>query len=355
MGLTLSDVITSTPSAWGAANAASAAVVYPLAAFVAVPLVTVVSDPAQIWHAGQRYGHVAECIRTASSEISQAVDRHASADHWREEGRNAFVANRVTPYQDTLGQAAGMYDNVRDTLWGCAIGYTVAGLSSAVIGSAVLSYVAGLLAAAVVPGVDVAATYVANARMVEASQVVRTLISGLAKINGVSWSILGRITAEIGALPIVTTVGTGVSGYYIGASAEPSFEKTQTTLNWPRQLKAGAAVPPGYRAPSAADQDAIKKITPASITALGRDLDRGPAKTLADAYDQAQGNDVGYPGFGVVGLHLAHAHSVMRHHAAQQLAACRDTPGTWLPGLRTCSDTWVFAEQAGVDATKHDK
>ncbi|GAA4505071.1 hypothetical protein GCM10023191_060310 [Actinoallomurus oryzae] len=350
MGITASDVITSMPSVWGATDAASAASVYPLAAFVAVPLAAVVSDPAQMWHAGKRYGTVAEHIRTASSEISQAVDRHASADHWREKGRDAFVANRVKPYQDTLDQAAKMYDNVHDTLLGCAVGYTMAGLASAVIGAAVLNYVASLLAAAAVPGANVATTFVANERMLNASQVVRDLISGLAKVNDVAGSIIGRITAEIKALPALTGAGAGLSGYYIGARAEPAFEKTQTTLHWPRRLKPGEALPTGYRAASAADQDAIKKIDPASITALGRDLDRGAAKTLADAYDQAQGNDVGYPGFGLVGLHLAHAHSVMREHAAQQLAACRDTPGAWLPGLRTNAGNWVFAEQANVAA-----
>ncbi|MGI5231923.1 hypothetical protein [Actinoallomurus sp. CA-142502] len=353
MGLTVSDVITSAPSTWGAANAASAAIVYPLAAFVAVPLATLVSDPAQMWHAGQRYGEVADRLRTASSEVSQAVERHASADHWKEKGKDAFIANRVKPYQDTLGAAADMYDNVRDTLWGCAVGYTVAGMASAVIGSALLNFVAAKLAAAVVPAVDVAAEYVANRLMVQAAQTVRALIKGLAAINGVAIKIIGDVSSV--KLLLATGAGSLMSGTYIGAAAAPSFESTQTTLTWPRRLASGEAVPAGYHAPSAADENAIRNIEPASLTALSKDLDRNAAKTLAGAYDHAQGNDVGYPGFGLVGLHLAHAHSVMREHAAQQLAACRDEPGTWLPGLRSNSGVWVCADQASADAAKHVK
>jgi hypothetical protein len=357
MGTTVSDVITSAPSAWGAANAMSAAVVFPLAAIAAVPLAALVSDPAQMWHAADRYGDVAGHIRSASAEITRAVARHADADHWSEQGKNAFMTTRVTPYRDTLDQAAVMFDDIRDTLRGCAVAYTGVGLASAVIGSVVLSSVANMLALAVVPGVNATATYVANVRMVEAGQFVRTLIAGLAKVNGVSAAIFARATAQLGSskavLSALTAGGTVLGGYYIGGRAAPSFTKTETVLNWPRQLPPGASMPHGYRAASGAEKDAIKKIAPASITALGKDLDVSAGETLGAAYDQARGNDVGYPGFGVVGLHVAHGHTEMRDHAAEQLAACRDTPGSWLPGLKTNADNWIFAEQASEKATQH--
>jgi hypothetical protein len=359
MGMTAADVVTSAPSVWGATNAASAAVVYPLATLVAVPLALVVSDPAQMWHAADRYDGVAGRIRTASTEITQAVTRHASADKWSEKGKNAFVANRVKPYQATLEQAALMYENCGSTLRGCAIGYTAAGLSSAVIGSAMLGYVATLLAAAAVPGVNATATYVANERMVEALEVVRGLIRGLAKVNGLAGSIIEALTARFGglrvALPVLAGGGGALGGYHIGAKDVPAFDATRTTLHWPQQVTPGSAAPAGYHAPSAADENAIRSIEPASIKALGKDLDTGAAKTLAGAYDEACGNEVGYPGFGVVGLAVGHAHSRMRDHAARQLAACRDTPGTWLPGLRSTADNWVWAEQASADAARHGR
>jgi hypothetical protein len=46
-------------------------------------------------------------------------------------------------------------------------------------------------------------------------------------------------------------------------------------------------------------------------------------------------------------------HSRLRDHARDQLAACRDTLGSWLPGLRTSAGNWVFAEQADTAATRH--
>jgi hypothetical protein len=359
MGMTVSDMVTSAPSVWGATNAAAAAVVYPPAALVALPLAAVVSDPAQMWHAGERYGDVATQIRSASAEMTEAVTRHAGADHWSERGRNAFIATRVTPYQNNLEQAAAMYDDIQSTLRGCATAYVGAGLSSGVIGATVLSYVSALLALGAVPGANVAWAATANARILTVLRVARSLVDGLAKVNRLAGGIVGRLTAEFGALnvvlPTLTVGGAAVSGYYITGSAGKSFARTQTTLHWPRQLPTGAAMPAGYRAPGAADKDAIKKIEPESIKALGKDLDIGAAETLGKAYDQARGNDVGYPGFGFIGIHLAQAHTVMRDHAAQQLAASRDTPGTWLPGLRTNADNWIFAEQANVDATKHPR
>jgi hypothetical protein len=373
MGMTVSDMVTSVPSVYGATTSARAAVVAaraapftwtaalvsPVAALVAVSLAATVSDPAQMWHAGERYGDVATHIRAASSEMTGAVARHAGTDNWSERGKDAFVATRVTPYQNNLKQAAAMYDDIKRTIQGCAIAYGGAGISSALIGAAALNLVASLVATAGVPGANVPAAVAANAGLAQATKVARALMDGLTKVNSFAEKILIDLFARFRSLQVlVPVVGVGsMAGEinYLKGDADRAFEGTQTTLNWPRQLPAGAAMPAGYRAAGAADKDAIKKIRPESIKALGKDLDAGAAETLGTAYEQARGNDVGYPGFGAVGLHLAHAHSVLRDHAAQQLAASRDTPGTWLPGLRTNADNWIFAEQANVDATKHPR
>lgn len=359
MGVTISDVVTSAPSMWGAANAVSASYVFPLAAFVAVPLVAVVSDPAQMWHAGDRYGRVAGHLRSAREEIGRVVARHADADHWAERGKDAFLANRVKPYQAALEQAAGMYDDMDHTLKGCAIAYSIVGLSSAAIGSAVLSYVAELLAMAVMPGVNATATVVGNARMLQAGELARAVIGGLAKTNGVVAAILSRLTSEAiaakGVQAGLGAAGMALGGFYVGGRGAPSFHAAETTVNWPKQVPAGAGLPEGYRAPSAADQAAIRNIDPDSIKTLGKELERSVGGVLGAAYDQACGNDVGYPGFGLIGLHLAHAHAQMRSHGAQQLAACRDTPGTWLPGLTATAGNWAFAEQANAGNARHAK
>jgi hypothetical protein len=353
MGVAPSDVITSAPSVWGAANASSAAVVFPLAAPVALALGALVSDPAQIWHAGDRYGSVAERVRSANTLVGEAVSGRADADRWTERGRDAFMAARVRPYQETLGQAAEMYDAMDAALKATAVAYTAVGLSSATIGAALVRYVAPLLAAAVVPALNVQATYVANARMLEARRVVRKLVAGLAKTNGAAAVLLSGVAARLGvSRAVLAGLGTlgagGLGGFQIGARAAPAFDEAATPLEWPRRHGKGA-VPGGFQAPTAAQRAGMRSIHPDSVRALGEDLDAGPGRILDAAYEDARGIEVGFPGFGAAGIHLFHAHGEMRDGAVRQLAAGRDVPGAWLPGLRTTADNWVFAERANTD------
>lgn len=116
MGVEFGDVVTSAPSVWGAMNASSAAIVLPLAWPVAILLGTLVSDPAQMWHAGERYDAIATHVRAATTQMTEAVNRRADADHWAEEGRNAFVATRVRPYQQRLKRTAARYDDIKGAL-----------------------------------------------------------------------------------------------------------------------------------------------------------------------------------------------------------------------------------------------
>ncbi|MBG0815471.1 hypothetical protein [Planomonospora sp. ID82291] len=356
MGVAPSDVITSVPSVWGAANASSAAVVFPPAVPVALALGTLVSDPAQIWHAGDRYGSVAERVRSANALVGEAVNGRADADRWTEGGRDAFMAARVRPYQETLTQAADMYDGMDAALKATALAYTFVGLSSAVVGAALVRYVAPLLAAAVVPPLKAQATYVANARMVEARAAVRTLIAGLAKTNGSAAALLSAAAVRLGAsrdvlagLGVLGTAGlAGLGGYHIGGRAAPALGAAATPLAWPRRIEGGAA-PDGFGVPTAAQRAGMRSIHPDSVKALGEDLDTGPGRILDAAYEDARGVEVGFPGFGVAGIHLFHAHGEMRDGAVRQLAAGRDVPGAWLPGLRTTADNWAFAERANTE------
>ena len=338
MGITASDVITSAPSAWGAANAAAAATFNPWAAAVAVPLAALVSDPAQMWHAGSRYGTVADHLRSAGAEIGAIVTRRADADHWSERGKDAFMHNRVAPYQATLEQAAGLYDRMDHTLKWCAAGYTEVGLLAAALGSATLAVAANFPVAS-------------EAELTMAGAVARTMLGGLAKLNGTGAAFIRELATGLGAVKtagVLTAGGAGLAlSWHEGVAG---FARTRADLRWPKLLPGGARPPGGYQAPRAADGDAIRRIDPASITALGKELETNVGGVLESAYDLACGNDVGYPGFGVVGVGLAHAHAEMRERAAAQLAECRDTPGRWLPGLMTTAGNWVYAAQASTDA-----
>ncbi|WP_449066794.1 hypothetical protein [Planomonospora algeriensis] len=91
-------------------------------------------------------------------------------------------------------------------------------------------------------------------------------------------------------------------------------------------------MPDGFRAPTADQRAGMRSIHPDSIRALGEDLDAGPGRILDAAYEDARGIEVGFPGFGVAGIHLFHAHGEMRDGAVRQLAAGRDVPAPGCPG-----------------------
>ncbi|MFC4534350.1 hypothetical protein [Sphaerisporangium dianthi] len=361
MGATFGDVVTSAPSVWGAANATSAAMVFPLGWPVALTLLALVSDPAQIWHAGDRYAEVAKLVRQAGDQMTDAVVRRAGSDDWSEQGREAFMANRLRPYQVALGQAAGMYDDMDGTLKASAVAYTGLGLSSAIIGSSLLSFVAPYLAAAVVPGVGATATYVANTAMVEAGVVVRTMVAGMAKVNGAVASVLSGLATALGvsqgaltgvSAGVTAVTAGGLGGYQTIFRAAPSMRESVRPVLWPAHVDDGGSPPDGFRGSSAAQLRDLKRIHPRSIEALGRELDAGASKTLDKACELARGNDVGVPGFGGAGVHLAFVCVAMRDGAVRHLMAGRDQPGTWLPALRTVAGNWAYAEAATVEAAK---
>ncbi|WP_248960500.1 hypothetical protein [Sphaerisporangium perillae] len=360
MGVAFSDVVTSAPSAWGASNATAAAWVFPLGWPVAVALMALVSDPAQIWHAADRYGTVARLVRQANDQMTEAVTRRSRADDWTERGRDAFMANRLQPYQAALDEAAGMYDDMDHALKASSVSYTALGLSSATVGAALLSFVAPFLAAAVVPGLNASATYVANTAMVEAGTVVRSMVAGLAKVNGALASVLSGLAVRLGVSEsVILGLGAGTlgaaGGYQTFGRAAPTMRDSVRSVPWPKDLGGESSLPSGYRRATAADLDALKSIRPPSIEALGRDLDLSASESLDEACALAGGNDVGLPGFGGAGVHLAGVCLAMRDSALRHLTAGRDQPGTWLPALRTVAGNWANAEQATVGATGHGR
>ncbi|MFC7383427.1 hypothetical protein [Sphaerisporangium rhizosphaerae] len=362
MGATFADVVTSAPSTWGAANATSAAIVFPLGWPVALLLLSVVSDPAQMWHAGDRYAEVATLVRQAGEQMTDAVTRRAHADHWVEKGRDAFMANRLRPYQTALDQAAGMYDEMDGALKASALSYTGLGMSSAIIGSSLLSFVAPYLAAAVVPGIGASTTYVANKAMVEAGVVVRGMVASMAKVNGTVATMLSGLAVRLGvsqgaltgtAATGTATVAGGIGGYQTIWRAAPTMRESVSPVSWPAHLRDGETPPKGYHGATAVQLGDMKRIDHRSLEALGRDLDASASGTLDRACELARGNEVGVPGFGAAGVHLAYVCAGMRDTAVRHLTAGRDEPGKWLPALRTVADNWAYAEDATVKATRH--
>ncbi|GAA3835431.1 hypothetical protein GCM10022226_66270 [Sphaerisporangium flaviroseum] len=367
MGATPGDFITSAPSVWGASNAALAASVFPPYSSIALVLGAMVSDPAQMWHSAERFEKVAKLVRSANSEMTERVHQHAGS--WDEKGKDAFFATRLRPYQGALEQAADMYDDMASTLRGNALSYSHVGTTSMVLGSMLLNHSAAYVVTRPLPGANVAAQSAASLAAMRAQVAVGRLVEGLKVAN--AWAadlfttaasrlpMLVRLTkaplttgATLAFTGVPAAIWGGSGAFHVAITAAPALEESVRTVPWPKELGAGTAAPQGFRAPTAKQVDDLKRIHPESILALGKDLDTSAAATLGEAYELARTVEVGLPGFGAVGTHLAFAFSAMRNSAAEQLAGSRDEPGTWLPALRTVAGNWVSAEEATMDAVK---
>lgn len=358
MGLT-ADVSTSAPSVYGAACAMSAASLYwPAAALVPI-LGGLVSDPAQIWHLGTRCRHVADRIRAASEEMTAAAKSCADDFHWKEKSKQAFLETRLWPYQDALDEAADNFDSLANTLSLTAVGYTALGLLSAAIGAAVLTTVtSGALAGVVAPEITLAV----NGRLAQIMKVVVSALRRLATWNGKLakaiievlqrlefWKIdpsKGKLALKLGTGGVLAAAEAG--SLIVGARYALTIKDDVDDVRWPERLSAGAAVSKGYETATADQKDALRQIRPESIVELGKRLDATAGVTLDAACREAADLHAGQPGFGGFGQPVAGAFKTARDGAVDQLTEARDTPGTWLPGLRTTAGNWVTAEDHSI-------
>ncbi|MCO5996313.1 hypothetical protein [Actinoallomurus rhizosphaericola] len=342
MGVTAEDVITSAPSSYGALCAVNAASLWWPAALLIPVFGAAVSDPAQIWHLAERCWNIAGHIRTASEEMTSAVKSCANEFHWNEKGKDAFMATRVTPYQSALHDAAGNFDALGVTLAVTAAGYTGLGLLSATVGSALLTTVtAGALAGVAAPGTAL----ITNARIAQIMKVVLNALRTIARYNGKATKAIVTVLQrqELSTRGILALGAAGSAGVDFAGSPW-AMNRVVDDVQWPKELPAGAAVPSGYEAPTADQRSALKQIRPESIVALAKRLDATADVELDAACKEASDLHVGVPGFGVCGIPVDHVLKSACGKAMDQLTAARDTPGTWLPGLRTNAGNWVAAE-----------
>ncbi|GAA0365586.1 hypothetical protein NE235_02200 [Actinoallomurus spadix] len=356
MGLTSEDVITSAPSVYGAACAMGAASLYWPAAILVPILGGVVSDPAQIWHLGTRCRHVADRIRAASDEMTAAVKSCADDFHWKEKGKKAFLETRLWPYQDALDEAADNFDSLANTLSLTAVGYTGLGLLSAAVGAAALTTVtSGALAGVVAPEITLAV----NGRLAQIMKVIVSALRRLATWNGklakAMIEVLKRQEVLTRGAGRAVKLGTGgvlavseVGSLAVGGIAASTMKDDVDDVRWPERLAAGAAVPKGYKAATADQKNALRQIRHESIVELGKRLDSTAGVTLDAACREAADLHAGQPGFGACGQPIASAFKTARDGAVEQLTEARDTPGTWLPGLRTTAGNWVTAEDHSI-------
>ncbi|WP_203981729.1 hypothetical protein [Sphaerisporangium rufum] len=348
------------PSITGAALAGSAAVLFPPLAPAALLLGACVSHPGQIWAAGAALGDARDLVRDAREKMTEAVRRHA--DGWHEAARDAFVDTRLRPYQAVLDEAAEMFDKMQAVTSRLSLGYAVGGLSSVPLGALCLSAAAKWS----VPGgqgVALTDTALALARVrglvTKLNQLVKFVAELLNKlvlrlVQLMNWilKLIRAGKAPLASPEVVAWVArpagyAGIGAWPLMLNKGPSaLTGAVPDLDPPHEVPKGSAVPPGHRAPTAAQRRALVDVRPAALKALAADLDDVVTGPLSRAQELCAGNKVGTPGFGAIGLLGLHqGFHQMCDQAAGQLGECRDTAGSWLPALRTAGGNWLAVEE----------
>jgi hypothetical protein len=221
------DFIDSAPSVLGAGLTTAACFAIPAAIPLAVMQGTVISDPAQIWHAGNRHAELAGQANDAKTQLTQAVDKRASADNWDGNDKNLFVQAHVEPYKTALDQTVQMHNGINSSMGTLAKVYMGAGLLSATIGGIMAACAVAVAGTSWIPGVDVATEGAATATAETSAGVFRSILLKLATLIGNA----GRLLKSIKGL--IALAGVGYLGLNAGKTGLKSNSMTPTF--WPGQ------------------------------------------------------------------------------------------------------------------------
>jgi hypothetical protein len=232
------DFIDSAPSVLGAGLTTAACFAIPAAIPLAAMQGTVISDPAQIWHAGSRHADLAGQADSAKTQLAQAVDKRASADNWDGNDKNLFVQAHVEPYKTALDQTAQMHNGINSSMGTLAKVYMGAGILSATIGGIMSLCAIAVAGTCWIPGVDVATEGAATATAETSSGVFRSILMKLATLIGNA----GRLLKSIKGL-----LALAATGYFGTKAGKTALEgNTMMPTFWP------GATQPGGQAPASA-------------------------------------------------------------------------------------------------------
>lgn len=220
------DIIDSAPSVYGAAATSYACFLVPAAIPLAAMQGTVVSDPAQMWHAGDRHTDLAGKADDANKQLTTLVNSRASTDNWEGKDKQSFIDVHVKPYQTALTQTAKTHNNVNGTLNTMAKVYTGAGILSSTIGTIVAGCAVAVAGTWWLPGVDVATMASANA-------IAGTSTATFSTAVGESTPVLISAGNILTKVPVVLAMA---GGGYMGTQTGATTAKTSTSTNpamWP--------------------------------------------------------------------------------------------------------------------------
>jgi hypothetical protein len=219
------DFIDSAPSVGGFGLTTYACFAVPAAIPLAAMQGTIISDPAQIWHASDRHTTLAGKAESAKTELTQAVDKRASADNWAGNDKEMFAQAHVEPYKTALDQTSQMHKSISGSMNTLAKVYMGAGLLSLTIGGIMAACASGVIACSWIPGANAAAEGAATAAAETSSGVFRGILAKLALLISNAGKLLKSITG------LLAIAGVGYGGLAMEKSTL-GVNKTSTAY-WP--------------------------------------------------------------------------------------------------------------------------
>jgi hypothetical protein len=237
--MAIDDLIDSAPSTLGFLLTSGACFLCPAAIPLAAMQGTVISDPAQVWHVGDRHNALADHATATKADITQAVDKHADADKWSGEDKNAFTEAHVTPYQRALDDTAKMNHGIGGSMGTAAKVLLGIGAFSLTIGTIMAACAAAVAGVSWIPGVNVAAEGAATATAETSSGVFRSLLLKLGALLLRAGKLLQTIKGVLPALKFSAALGV-VSGAGEFAGKTGLEGNKFSTAYWPGVSQAGA-------------------------------------------------------------------------------------------------------------------
>ncbi|MCO5996128.1 hypothetical protein [Actinoallomurus rhizosphaericola] len=196
--MALDDFIDSAPSVTGAAMVGYSSIFVPSAIPLALLLGTAISDPAQIWHAGDRHNASAAQAEKAKTELIQAVDRVSQQDGWKGEAKQTFESTAVEPYKMGLDSTSQGHKGIADSLAALARAYMGAGLLSMTIGGICVACATAVAGTLWLPGANVATESAAMATVRVATTTFQRLLTRLLTLLGKAANLMKSIKGLLG-------------------------------------------------------------------------------------------------------------------------------------------------------------
>jgi uncharacterized protein YukE len=202
--MALDDWIDSAPSVLGAAFTGYSCFAFPAAIPLALLQGTVISDPAQMVHAGDGHNTQAGWADAAKAQIDQAVAKVSTA--WDGNDKEAFDQTYVQSYKQACDETAKMCRAAADSLKTLGGVFMDAGVISFAIGGVMLAYAVAMAGTWWLPGANVAVETAGTATAEVSSGVMRALLGRVAMLVAKAATLLRSIKAAL-ALAVVGFVG----------------------------------------------------------------------------------------------------------------------------------------------------